>query len=115
MSRWAPSEEEFKARVAAFNRGEEAERKGNGSVFSIKTARSGAATTAVEAISIVVARDKAPPEPSIDQVPALAELVFRCLRVKHDTSNYRSAGITEPHIVVVFGPMVRATAYASPD
>jgi hypothetical protein len=34
------------------------------------------------------------------------------LRVTHDAADYWSAGVIEPHIVVVFGPMVRAAAFA---
>ena len=35
-----------------------------------------------------------------------------CLRVAHDATDYWSARVTEPHIVVVLVPMVRTTAFA---
>src|SRR5262245_53740226 len=34
-------------------------------------------------------------------------LSLGCLRVMHDATGYQSAGVSEHHIVVVLGPMVR--------
>jgi hypothetical protein len=39
-------------------------------------------------------------------------LCLRCLRVAHDAPDYWSAFVTEPHIIVVLVPKIRATAFA---
>src|SRR5262245_24910666 len=39
-------------------------------------------------------------------------LCLRCLRMVHDAPDYWPARVTEPDIIVVLVPMVRATAFA---
>src|SRR5215470_11535985 len=66
---WAPSDEEINARIAAYNR-EQGRTKDN---IVRMIADAAPTSSAAAAISIVVARDAAPPEPSIEQVPAFSD------------------------------------------